>query len=124
MIFEMRQPATGITPNLGNRNRKIDWTMVRFSSVLWIFSVHRTEPANTTHYGRGERVSWIVHESNSETSAVQTGSNKLKPSHRHLARGGSNVFKLVQTSVQMVQWCAKRMDHGSFSGSFQEFTAV
>ena len=47
MIFEMRQPATGITPNLGNHNRKIDRTMVRFSSVLWIFSVHRTELANT-----------------------------------------------------------------------------
>jgi len=47
MIFEMRQPATRITPNLGNHNRKIDWTMVWFSSVLWIFLVHRTEPANT-----------------------------------------------------------------------------
>jgi hypothetical protein len=44
----MRQPATGITQNLGNRNRKKDQTAVRFSSVLWIFSVHRTEPANTT----------------------------------------------------------------------------
>jgi hypothetical protein len=44
----MRQPATGITQNLGNRNRKKDRTAVRFSSVLWIFSVHRTEPANTT----------------------------------------------------------------------------
>ena len=44
----MRQLATRITPNLGNHNRKIDWTMVWFSSVLWIFSVHRTEPANTT----------------------------------------------------------------------------
>jgi hypothetical protein len=43
----MRQPATGITQNLGNRNRKKDRTAVRFSSVLWIFSVHRTEPANT-----------------------------------------------------------------------------
>ena len=43
----MRQPATRITPNLGNHNRKIDRTMDRFSSVLWIFSVHRTEPANT-----------------------------------------------------------------------------
>jgi len=48
MIFEMRQLATRITPNLGNHNRKIDQTTVRFSSVLWIFSVHRTEPANTT----------------------------------------------------------------------------
>jgi len=48
MIFEMRQPATRITPNLGNHNRKIDRTTVQFSSVLWIFSVHRTEPANTT----------------------------------------------------------------------------
>ena len=47
MIFEMRQPATGITPNLGNHNWKIDWTMVQFSLVLWIFLVHRTEPANT-----------------------------------------------------------------------------
>jgi hypothetical protein len=45
----MRQPATGITQNLGNRNRKKDRTAVRFSSVLWIFSVHRTEPANTTN---------------------------------------------------------------------------
>jgi len=44
----MRQPATGITPNLGNHNRKIDRTMVQFSSVLCIFSVHRTELANTT----------------------------------------------------------------------------
>jgi hypothetical protein len=43
----MRQLATGITQNLGNRNRKKDRTAVRFSSVLWIFSVHRTEPANT-----------------------------------------------------------------------------
>ena len=43
----MRQLATRITPNLGNRNRKIDQTMVQFSSVLWIFLVHRTEPANT-----------------------------------------------------------------------------
>jgi hypothetical protein len=43
----MRQPATGITQNLGNRNRKKDRTAVQFSSVLWIFSVHRTEPANT-----------------------------------------------------------------------------
>jgi hypothetical protein len=43
----MGQPATGITQNLGNRNRKKDRTAVRFSSVLWIFSVHRTEPANT-----------------------------------------------------------------------------
>jgi hypothetical protein len=43
----MRQPATGITQNLGNRNRKKDRTAVRFSSVLWIFLVHRTEPANT-----------------------------------------------------------------------------
>jgi hypothetical protein len=43
----MRQPATGITQNLGNRNRKKDQTAVWFSSVLWIFSVHRTEPANT-----------------------------------------------------------------------------
>jgi len=33
----MRQPATRITPNLGNRNQKIDWSMVQFSSVLWIF---------------------------------------------------------------------------------------
>ena len=47
MIFEMRQPATRITPNLGNHNQKIDQTTVRFSSVLWIFSVHRTELANT-----------------------------------------------------------------------------
>jgi hypothetical protein len=46
----MRQPATGITQNLGNRNRKKDRTAVRFSSVLWIFSVHRTEPANTTSH--------------------------------------------------------------------------
>jgi len=45
----MRQPATGITPNLGNCNRKIDRTEVQFSLVLWIFSVHRTEPANTTY---------------------------------------------------------------------------
>jgi hypothetical protein len=44
----MRQLATGMTQNLGNRNRKKDRTAVRFSSVLWIFSVHRTEPANTT----------------------------------------------------------------------------
>jgi hypothetical protein len=44
----MRQLATGITQNLGNRNRKKDRTAVRFSSVLWIFSVHRTEPANTS----------------------------------------------------------------------------
>jgi len=51
MIFEMRQPATRITPNLGNHNRKIDRTTVRFSSVLWIFSVHRTEPANTSDIG-------------------------------------------------------------------------
>jgi hypothetical protein len=43
----MRQPATGITQNLGNHNRKKDRTAVQFSSVLWIFSVHRTEPANT-----------------------------------------------------------------------------
>ena len=43
----MRQLATRITPNLGNHNRKIYWTTVRFSSVLWIFSLHRTEPANT-----------------------------------------------------------------------------
>jgi len=42
MIFEMRQPATRITPNLGNRNRKIYQTMVWFSLVLWIVSVHRT----------------------------------------------------------------------------------
>jgi len=28
------QPATGITPNLGNRNQKIDWTMVQLSLVL------------------------------------------------------------------------------------------
>jgi len=47
MIFEMRQAATGITPNLGNRNQKIDWTTVQFNSVLGIFSVHRTELANT-----------------------------------------------------------------------------
>jgi hypothetical protein len=44
----MRQPATRITQNLGNCNRKKDRTAVRFSSVLWIFSVHRTEPANTS----------------------------------------------------------------------------
>jgi len=50
MIFEMRQPATRITPNLGNHNQKIDRTMVWFSSILWIFSVHRTEPANTIHH--------------------------------------------------------------------------
>jgi len=41
IIFEMRQPATRITPNLGNHNWKIDQTMV------WFSSVHRTEPANT-----------------------------------------------------------------------------
>ena len=45
----MRQLATRITPNLGNCNWKIDQTMVWFSLVLWIFSVHRTEPANTRH---------------------------------------------------------------------------
>ena len=50
MIFEMRQPATGITPNLGNCDRKIDRTMVQFSLVLWIFSVHRTELANTNYF--------------------------------------------------------------------------
>ena len=49
MIFEMRQLAIGITPNLGNHNRKMDWTTVQFSLVLWIFLVHRTEPANTKH---------------------------------------------------------------------------
>ena len=47
MIFEMRQLATGITPNLGNHNRKIDWTTVQFGLVLWNFLVQRTEPANT-----------------------------------------------------------------------------
>jgi len=47
MIFEMRQLETRITPNLGNCNRKIDWTTVWFSSVLWIFLVYRTEPENT-----------------------------------------------------------------------------
>jgi len=47
MIFEMRQLATGITPNLANR--KIDWTTVQFSSVLWIFLVHRIELANTSY---------------------------------------------------------------------------
>jgi len=47
MIFEMRQLATRITPNLGNHNQKIDRTTVQFSSVLWIFLVHRTEPVNT-----------------------------------------------------------------------------
>jgi len=55
MIFEMRQLATGITPNLGNCNRKIDQTMVQFSSVLWIFSVHRTELANTTRNSKNPR---------------------------------------------------------------------
>jgi len=54
MIFEMRQPATGITPDLGNCNRKIDRTTGRFSSVLWIFSVHRTEPANTRPKGHSD----------------------------------------------------------------------
>jgi len=33
----MRQPAIGITTNLGNHNQKIDQTMVWFSSLLWIF---------------------------------------------------------------------------------------
>jgi len=42
IIFEMTQPATRITPNLGNCNQKIDWTMVQFSLVLWIFLVHRS----------------------------------------------------------------------------------
>jgi len=41
MIFEMRQLATGMTPNLGNHNRKIDQTTV------WFSLVHRTELANT-----------------------------------------------------------------------------
>jgi len=62
MIFEMRQPATGITPNLGNCNRKIDRTTVRFSSVLWIFSVHRTEPANTIY----SALHMVLHDQNFE----------------------------------------------------------
>jgi hypothetical protein len=56
----MRQPATGITQNLGNRNRKKDRTAVRFSSVLWIFSVHRTEPANTRKYTEAEKLEMQV----------------------------------------------------------------
>ena len=48
MIFEMRQLATRITPNLGNCNQKIDQTTDQFSPVLWIFLVHRTEPVNST----------------------------------------------------------------------------
>jgi len=60
MIFEMRQPATGITPNLGNCNQKIDQTTVQFSLVLWTFSVHGTELANTSYcfYYLNSLVSW------------------------------------------------------------------
>ena len=59
MIFEMRQLATRITPNLGNHNRKIDRTTVQFSLVLWIFSVHRTEPANTIYEATEEVVASV-----------------------------------------------------------------
>ena len=52
-IFEMRQLATEITRNLGNRNRKIDRTMVRFSSVRRFFSVLWTGLLNTMHKTMG-----------------------------------------------------------------------
>ena len=48
-IFETQQPATRIAPNSGNCNLKIDWTMVQFSLVLWLFAVLWTEPLNTSN---------------------------------------------------------------------------
>ncbi|EDR09244.1 uncharacterized protein LACBIDRAFT_326677 [Laccaria bicolor S238N-H82] len=47
-IFEMRQLATGPTPNWGNCYRKKDRTMVRFSSVHRFFAVLWTEPLNAS----------------------------------------------------------------------------
>ena len=75
----MRQLATRITPNLGNHNRKIDWTMVRFSSVLWIFSVHRTEPANTTEKCP-LKISWLCWSHKNWASSGSSGLGRERSS--------------------------------------------
>ena len=50
-IFETQQLAAGIAPNSGNHNRKIDRTMIWFSSVLLFFVVLWTESLNTAGAG-------------------------------------------------------------------------
>ena len=47
-IYKIRQPATVLTPNVGNHNQTKDQTMVQSSMVLWPFLVHPTGPLNTS----------------------------------------------------------------------------
>jgi len=61
MIFEMRQLATRITPNLGNHNRKIDQTMV-----------HRTEPANTKNNSNGNACSSFTSSSDNREGKLRS----------------------------------------------------
>ena len=106
MIFEMGQLATRITPNLGNHNRKIYQTMVWFSSVLWIFSVHRTELANTIpgyvlHYCH-MKVQIVI-----EGAAVWAGDDWVATRTYLVDLYGSNDSIPINSPDHLHQWCSK-----------------
>jgi len=125
----MGQLATRITPNLGNHNRKIYQTMVWFSSVLWIFSVHRTELANTIpgyvlHYCH-MKVQIVI-----EGAAVWAGDDWVATRTYLVDLYGSNDSIPINSPDHLHQWCSKHGEWGivlswrDIDMYYREFTAL